>query len=70
MLHDLTWFTDRVGGYIKRGSTDVFIDSEETAKKLHALQSPSYTFDAKVVIHSRALAEIAKCGTIRVDGWF
>lgn len=51
MQHDLQWFLDRVGSYILRGSTEIFINDDKMAKELFKRQSEDYTFTAKVVIH-------------------
>lgn len=50
-MKDLQWFLDRVGSYILRGTTEVFVASEEMAKKMFEMQSEDYIFTAKIVIH-------------------
>ena len=51
MLKDLQWFLDREGSYIMRGTTEVFVASEETANKLFEMQGEDYVFSEKLIIH-------------------
>jgi hypothetical protein len=52
-MHPISFFFDRVGHTIYRGSTPVLVTTENYLK-LYELQSPGYTFSAPVVIHRTA----------------
>lgn len=54
---------DRVGGFILRGNTEIFIKDEAMAKELHDLQSEDYEFKAKVVIHRKPPEECEACSS-------
>jgi hypothetical protein len=60
-MHELQWFLDRVGSYILRGTTEVFINDEETAKKLHATQSEEYKFSEKIRVHRKPPDDCPAC---------
>jgi len=62
-MKDLSWFTSREGSYILRGTTEVFIDSEDTAKKLFELQSNNYTFEAPLRIHRKEIEYCESCSS-------
>lgn len=62
-MKSLQWFLDREGSYILRGTTEVFITNEETAKKLHALQSDKYIFTEKIRIHKARPIECESCSS-------
>lgn len=61
MLKDLQWFLDREGSYIMRGTTEIFIASEDAAKKLFEMQSNDYVFSEKIVIHRARPEECESC---------
>ena len=41
-MQTLDWFLQRIEGYILRGTTEVYIETDEVAHKLFAVQSPSF----------------------------
>lgn len=63
MLKDLKWFEDRVGSYILRGTTEVFIPNEEAAASLFKAQDEEegYFFTEKIVIHRPRPEECESC---------
>lgn len=60
-MKDIQWFLDRVEGFVLRGTTEVFINDEEMAKKLFEMQSDEYVFTAKVTVHRKPPAECESC---------
>ena len=60
-MQTLEWFLQRVEGYILRGTTEVYIETDEVAHKLFAVQSPAYSFTAKVIIHRAPQEECESC---------
>lgn len=62
-MHDLQWFLDREGGYVMRGTTEVFIASEEVAHKLFEAQDEEkgYLFTEKITIHRPRPEECESC---------
>ena len=63
MLHDLKWFEDREGGFILRGTTEVFIPNQEAAKKLFEAQDAEkgYLFIEKLIVHRPRPEECESC---------
>jgi hypothetical protein len=61
MLKDLQWFLDREGSYIMRGTTEVFVASEETANKLFEMQGEDYVFSEKLKIHKARPESCPSC---------
>ena len=41
-MQTLDWFLQRIEGYILRGTTEVYIETDEVAHELFAVQSPSF----------------------------
>lgn len=46
-MKDFNWFKNRIGSYIMRGTTEVFITNIEVAVALHKIQAEDYTFSDK-----------------------
>lgn len=60
-MKDLQWFLDRVDSYILRGTTEIFIKSEEMAQELFEKQSAEWQFSEKVRVHRAAPEECESC---------
>ena len=62
-MQSLDFFTSRVGTFIKRGTTDVFIADDTTALALYNLQDEKkgYVFSAPVRVHRREMEECEAC---------
>ena len=63
-MQNLSWFESKVGSFILRGTTSVFVESLEAANKLFYLQDEKkgYLFTSPVRIHRRELEECLACG--------
>ena len=62
-MNNLSWFEERVNSYVLRGSTEIFVDSLETANKLFYLQDEKkgYLFNAPIRIHRKPIEECESC---------
>jgi hypothetical protein len=60
-MKNLSWFEDRLGFTILRGTTEVTIKSLNMAKKLFEIQGDSYTFSDKIRIHRAPMEECESC---------
>lgn len=60
-MKPLSFFTDHIGSFIKRGNTDVYVKDLETARALYEVQDERYTFSAPLRIHKRELEECESC---------
>lgn len=60
-MHDLSWFEDRLGFTILRGTTEVTIESLEMARKLFEIQSDAYKFSEKLRVYRAPVEECQSC---------
>lgn len=65
MLQNLSWFESKIGSFINRGTTEVFVDSLKTANELFYLQDEKkgYLFTAPVRIHRKEIEHCEACSS-------